>query len=125
MDVKNKDTVIETEVVEAVVQVGAADTGEDLILKFKKPYRFEGETYTEVDLSALEDATGADLIAVTRMAKKTGGSTDPLIEMSAEMSCYMAARITSHPVEFFLNLPVKEAMKLKNLVTGFLYGGED
>ena len=37
---------------------------------------------------------------------------------------YMAARASHKPVEFFKGLPPVEAMKLKNLVTGFLYGGD-
>jgi len=129
METSKKNAAAETgeEIVEttAIPSAAADDDGNDMILKFKKPYHFEGETYTEVDLSGMEDATGADLITVTRLAKKAGGGADPLIEMSAEMACHMAARMTSHPVEFFMNLPVREAMKLKNLVTGFLFGGED
>ena len=34
----------------------------------------------------------------------------------------MAARVTGKPLEFFQQLPAREAVKLKNLVVGFLYG---
>ena len=41
--------------------------------RFKKPYSFEGETYTEVDLSGLEDLSAADLCKVGKMVKKIDG----------------------------------------------------
>ena len=44
----------------------AEDQEESLILKFKKPYVFEGKEYTEVDLSAMEDMTAEDLCAWAR-----------------------------------------------------------
>ena len=99
-----------------------AEEEEDLILHFKKPYSFEGKRYTEVDLSGLADISAADLCKVNKMAKKDNG-VDPIPEMSLSYAIYMAVRITNLPVEFFQRLPAQEAIKLKNLVTGFLYGG--
>ena len=96
---------------------------EDLVLRFKKPYSFEGETYTEVDLSGLEDLSAADLCKVGKMVKKIDG-VDPIAEMSLPYAIFMAARVTGKPLEFFQQLPAREAVKLKNLVAGFLYGGD-
>lgn len=96
---------------------------EDLVLRFKKPYSFEGETYTEVDLSGLENISAADLCKVGKMVKKIDG-VDPIAEMSLPYAIYMAARVTGKPIEFFQQLPAREAIKLKNLVAGFLYGGD-
>lgn len=96
---------------------------EDLVLRFQKPYSFEGETYTEVDLSGLEDLSAADLCKVGKMVKKIDG-VDPIAEMSLPYAIYMAARVTGKPLEFFQQLPAREAVKLKNLVAGFLYGGD-
>ena len=94
---------------------------EDLVLRFKKPYSFEGETFTEVDLSGLEDLSAADLCKVGKMVKKIDG-VDPIAEMSLPYAIFMAARVTGKPLEFFQQLPAREAVKLKNLVVGFLYG---
>lgn len=96
---------------------------EDLVLRFQKPYSFEGETYTEVDLSGLEDLSAADLCKVGKMVKKIDG-VDPIAEMSLPYAIFMAARVTGKPLEFFQQLPAREAIKLKNLVAGFLYGGD-
>ena len=108
---------------DAPAAVPDTEDQEDLVLRFKKPYSFEGETYTEVDLSGLEDLSAADLCKVGKMVKKTDG-VDPIAEMSLPYAIYMAARVTGKPLEFFQQLPAREAIKLKNLVAGFLYGGD-
>lgn len=95
---------------------------DSMILTFAKPYQFEGQTYNEVDLSGMEDTTGGDLSAVGKILTKKG-IVAPVPEMTMEFSQYMAARVSRLPVEFFMGLPSREAIKLKNLVTGFLYGG--
>lgn len=94
----------------------------ELILRLKKPYTFGGKTYTAVDLSSLEDATGADLAAVERSLKKRG-IVDPLMEMSTALAAAMASRMCGLPEEFFLSLPIYEMVKVKTTVSGFLYGG--
>lgn len=94
----------------------------ELFLRLKKPYTFGGKTYTTVDLSPLEDATGADLAAVERSLKKRG-IVDPLMEMSTALAAAMASRMCGLPEEFFLSLPIYEMVKVKTTVSGFLYGG--
>jgi len=47
---------------------------------------------------------------------------------ASSMSCpksplSLAARVAHLPLEFFERLPAKEAIKLKGIVVGFLYGG--
>lgn len=101
----------------------AEDQEESLVLKFKKPYTFDGKEYTEVDLSGLEETTAADLAAVGKIVTKLG-VVSPMPEMSMEFCLHMAARVAGQKVEFFKGLPAGEAIKLKNIVTGFLYGGD-
>lgn len=93
-----------------------------LVLKLSKPYVFDGQTFTEVDLSGLEDATGADLIAVERSLKKRG-IVDPLMEMSSPLAAAMASRMTGKPEEFYTGLPIRDMVRVKTAVSGFLYGG--
>ena len=104
------------EIKATAAQEPAEDQEESLILKFRKPYMFEGKEYTEVDLSAMEDMTAEDLCAM--------GIVNPVAEMTVDYAIYMAARASGKPVEFFKGLPPKEGIKLKNMVTGFLYGGD-
>lgn len=109
--------VVEGEVIEQ--EVVAEEN--DLIIVFKKPYTFEGTTYDKIDMSALEDLTAADMIAVNKILEK-GGGFSLLPEMSLEYACVIAGRATKLPVEFFKGLHPKEAMKVKNRVTSFFYG---
>lgn len=98
---------------------------EDLILRFAKPYKFGGMEYTEVDLSGLEDVTAGTLESVGKIvAKKNPGMNPALQEMSLTFCTYLAQRVAKLPLEFFTGLPAKEAIKLKTLVTNFLYGGD-
>lgn len=110
---------------ENMVLVPSAEPEQDesLILKFRKPYTFEGREYTDVDLSEMENMTAADLCAVAKLANRDLGVT-PMPEVTLPYAIYMAARASHKPVEFFQGLPPAEAMKLKNMVTGFLYGGD-
>lgn len=95
----------------------------DLVIKFNKPYFFEGTQYEGVDLSGLEDMTARDMIAAQKLLPGAGnGNVMP--EVTLEFACIMASRCTEHPVEFFRNLPAKEAVKLKNRVMNFFYGQE-
>ena len=113
-------------ITENTAALGAAEQEteeESLVLKFRKPYKFEGQEYTEVDLSGMEDMTAGDLCAVAKLANRELGVT-PIPEMTLPYAMYMAARASHKPVEFFKGMPPVEAMKLKNLVTGFLYGGD-
>lgn len=130
---KNKLDAAERAELEAV-QAAQAEIGtedgenaepEDLILRFGKPYKFGGMEYTEVDLSGLEDVTAGVLESVGKIvSKKAPGMNPALLEMSLQFCNYLAQRVAKLPLEFFTGLPAKEAIKLKTMVTGFLYGGD-
>lgn len=116
----------ETQIMDLVQQEDQEDQEdqeESLILELAKPYKFEGQEYTVLDLSGLENTTAADISAVGKILAKNGIVT-PMPEMTVDFSLYMAARVCKLPVEFFKRLPSRETIKLKNIVTGFLYGGD-
>lgn len=96
----------------------------NMVVKFKKPYRFEGREYTEIDLSCMEDLTGADMIAINKIMQRTSAGIDVMPEVSVEYAFYFAAKAAKLPVEFFTNLPPKESIKVKNRVMSFLFGSE-
>lgn len=132
MEKNKKDTTQQAEM--EAMQAAQAETGaedaedtepEDLVLRFSKPYKFGGVEYTEVDLSGLEDVTAGVLENVGKItAKKNPGMNPALQEMSLTFCTYLAQRVAKLPLEFFTGLPAKEAIKLKALVTNFLYGGD-
>ena len=127
---KNKLDTAERADMEAVEAQAGTEGGEDtepedLVLRFGKPYKFGGQEYTEVDLSGLEDVTAGVLENVGKIAaKKNPGMNPALQEMSLTFCTYLAQRVAKLPLEFFTGLPAKEAIKLKALVTNFLYGGD-
>ena len=124
MSENSENAALEAEKVQGAETAAAGAAGdqegeeESLILKFKKPYKFEGREYTEVDLSAMED-----ICAVAKLSGRDTGIT-PIPEMTIPYAIHMAARASKLPVEFFRGLPAQESMKLKNIVSGFLYGGD-
>ena len=127
---KNKLDTAERADMEALEAQAGAEDGEDteqedLILRFGKPYKFGGQEYTEVDLSGLEDVTAGVLESVGKItAKKNPGMNPALQEMSLTFCTCLAQRVAKLPLEFFTGLPAKEAIKLKAMVTNFLYGGD-
>ena len=73
MDDKNKDFAPEeTAAVEREGTMTEERDGEEasLIIKFRKPYVFEGKKYTEVDLTAMEDTTAEDTAHKTHIERK-------------------------------------------------------
>lgn len=95
----------------------------DLIVVFKRPFTYEGETYTEVDLTGVENMTGAQLCAAQRMYSKTG-SVAMSPELDPNYSCIVAHMVTKLPVEFFKALPAKELGKIKRAISGFFYSDD-
>lgn len=99
------------------------DDENSLVIKFKKPYSFEGKDYDEIDLSGLENVTGNDMVQVNKILGKQG-QLPVLQEMQLEYAQEMAARVTGMPVEFFKNFSMKDSIKLKNTVSNFMFGEE-
>lgn len=91
------------------------------LVTFSKPYKFEGQTYTEVDLSGVGDMTAQDMVDAEKFLTRSG-IISPIPEMTVEYICFIANRATGLPVEFFKGLPTKDAVKVKNKVTSFFYG---
>ena len=117
------ENVVELEGYEAINDEPEKDEPVDLVIKFKKPYEWEGKTYTEIDLSALEKLTGEDMVEINNLLGSRG-RLPVLQEMSLEYAQEMAAHVTGMPIEFFKGLPAKKSMKLKNIVSNFIHGEE-
>lgn len=90
-------------------------------VKFRKPYLFEGNRYDGIDLSGLESLTAQDMLEGEKHLARNGVMT-ALPEMTMEYVCFMAVLASDKPIEFFKGLPPKDAIKVKNRITGFFYG---
>lgn len=71
-------------------------------MKFNKPYRFEGQDYTEIDLSGLDKLTIQDAIDIQKELINHGETAAVLVcETTAAFTREAAAKATGMPVEFF------------------------
>ena len=93
----------------------------DYKIKLTKPFQFEGETYTEIDLSALEDLNTSQLVEAEKRFTR-GGGISAIKEFDTDYACIIASIATGKPVEFFLALPARDGVALKNKVGSFFYG---
>lgn len=84
-------------------------------VKFSKPYTFEEETYTEIDLSGCDELTGNDAAKAEKILAARGENA-MFPEASSTYAYIVASLGTGKPVEFFTGLPLKEATKVKNRV---------
>lgn len=91
------------------------------LVRFATPYRFEGKTYTEIDLSGLETLTAKDMVNAESWLTKHG-IVSALPEMTYEYVSFMASVASGQPMEFFKGLSPRNAIKVKNKVTSFFYG---
>ncbi len=91
---------------------------DDFIIRFASPYRFEGKTYAGVDLSGLKELRAKDIWRVNRNYRNAG-NVSVLPEIDAEYTARVAALASGLPIEFFENLPLPEATKIKAKVSGF------
>lgn len=114
------------EIVEVTDDGDVLDSPEEnnLLVTFTRPYIFDGQSYDSIDLKGLDKLTANDMIAVNKIMERNGTTMSILPEMSLEYACLISARATKKPVEFFRQLPPKDALKLKNRVINFFYGGD-
>lgn len=91
------------------------------ILTLKKPVKFEGKDYKDIDLSALDDLRAVDLIDAQRMLENNGVNTT-VPEVDHGYCIFLAARATKQPIELFLTLSAPDGTALRGVVSNFLFG---
>jgi len=93
------------------------------LVKFNKPFSFDGEKHEEVDLSGIENLTGQDLDDAENMLMRVN-KPSMVPEMSMTYLFFLASKATNKPQEFFFQLPAKDSLKVKRTVTSFLNSAE-
>jgi len=118
-----QDIIQDAAVAPAPAQTAKPKTPEDpeSYVRFSKPYTFEGKSYAGIDLKAIEDLSAKDLCEAEKYLNRMG-IISPLPEMTMEYVGFIANRASGQPIEFFMGLPPKDAVKVKNKVTSFFYG---
>ena len=121
---EDKKTLAMEEKAAAVEQTAEQEDDDDvsLIIQLKKPLVFEGKTYEQIDLTALENLTAADMVAVSKyIGPGVFGRTDMNPEFTLEYALHLAARATKQPVELFMALRPGDGLKVKNRVLNFFF----
>lgn len=90
-----------------------------LLIKLNRPHQFEGETYSEIDLSGLEELTTVDLLDADKQFAASE-SFSFMNEMSLGYLIIVASKATKKPVEFFEQMAASNVLKVKNCVMTFL-----
>lgn len=96
---------------------------EEKIVKLSRTYDFEGEKVSELDFSGLENVTADDMIKANKILSSSG-TVAILPENDLHYTLIIAASATGYPIEFFKALKPRDAIKVKNMVTGFFFGEE-
>ncbi|WP_437831771.1 phage tail assembly protein [Niallia taxi] len=99
------------------------ESNEKGIVKFNKPFLFDGETFTQIDVSGVENLTGQDLDDAENMLLRVN-KPSMVPEMSMTYLFFLASKATGKPQEFFFQLPAKDSLKVKRTVTSFLNAAE-
>lgn len=112
-----------TSLKEAKEQRTDAAGEESLVVSLTKTYEFEGEKISEIDFSGIEDVTAKTMIKANKVLTASG-DVQILPESSLHYALIIAAECTKYPIEFYERLRPRDAMKIKNMVSGFFVGTE-
>ena len=98
-----------------------AESEEKKVIKFSKPYKFEGNEYTEIDLSGLDKLTIKDAIDIQKQltAKREVAAT-VLTETSTAFARMVIAKATGYPIEFFEVMPRSLSKQVQQAVMMYL-----
>lgn len=88
------------------------------VVSFAAPYTFEGKEYKTLDLSGLEELTSEQLFEVSKLFS-TESYITPRPEADPQYCCMIAAEVCHLPKNFFDRLPVREMLKIRNMVQDF------
>jgi len=90
-------------------------------ITLQKPYVFEGETHTEIDMVGFEDLKGSQLFSAEQ--RYLSVRNNPVgMEYTYGFCFALGSIVLNKPVEFFSELPAVDANSFRNWVTCFLQG---
>lgn len=91
------------------------------IFKLKKSVVFEGNEYTQFDLSGLEELSGEEYGSLCKQAENLDG-VDMIPEKSLTFAYLAAAKVTGLPYDFFKKLGAKDTCRLRYAISSFFLG---
>lgn len=117
---KEKEELVKAEEVD-IVNADGDVISSPYEIKFNKAYNFEEGSIEKVNLAGMQELTAADMVKINRRMNRNGNA-DLVPELSLEYALEVAAVAAGLPIEFFQKLSMKDAIKVKGAVTGFIWG---
>lgn len=100
----------------------------DLKVKLKKPITIgsgEGQEIIDtIDLSGLENLTGADVLICEKEADRKGGQANIYGPVDAQFQLEMAARVSGRSAEILTKLHPRDFHKVRQAVRDFLIASD-
>ncbi len=93
------------------------------IVKFDKPYKFEGKEYDSLDFSGAEKLTVADLIDVQRSLANDLAALSAM-EATTAFAQAMAVKATGKPVEFYKLMPRNKIKHVQKAILNAMDSGQ-
>jgi hypothetical protein len=116
-----KDVTTEQEAQETVAEKKPVKEEKENVITLKKPYKFEGKEYTEIDLSGLEKMTVMDAVDVQiELFNQREVATATVCESTTAFARAIAAKATGLPIEFFQLAPRSVSKQVTRAIRGFL-----
>lgn len=104
------------------IDISAEDETIDNVIEFSKRYDFEDKSIDRIDLSGIEDMSGATAQKVEQLYRKITKNISASPETTLDYAMAIASILTDLPVEFFKQINAKDLMKIKIRVVNFYYG---
>lgn len=89
------------------------------VITFSKPYLFEGEEVVSIDLSGAVNIKARDMIEANNYLAREGRLTVAVPELDLQYLLFLAHLASGKPVEFFEELSMADAVKVKNKMRSF------
>lgn len=103
------------------ITIDDGDDKVDNVVKLSKIYHFEDRDIEEIDLTGLEDLTGAMSQKIESLYRKTTKNISAQPEITLDYAMATASILTDLPVEFFRQISSKDLTKIKSRIINFLY----
>lgn len=95
----------------------------NLVVVLSKEYEFETSKISSVNLTNISNLTGDDIIRI-QQSMITSGQVVAQLELDPKYCLMVAAKASDLPFEFFKQLNIKDATKVKNAVSSYFFASE-
>ncbi len=117
---------ITAEAVEVESKQAAEQEENENIIKFAKPYKFEGKEYSEVDLRGLDEMTIKDAVdAQAALFGQDNIAAMIITETTTAFARVLATKATGLPEEFFKYMPRGNMKKITSAIQAYINIDQD